>query len=189
MIHSTNCGDPEWTTIIIYAHSTYLTPQQKNETESALQQTHDILADGFTDTATRKIQLVELTTGEPNGTTTTTTERYRISRKELGYILGKNYRGLKKLFNIELNDALNVCIGNTVEWTQWIIIINFISEQQSKYSIQEYKEEHGNAVAQYTIKKEFPEPKQSKSWWFRSLTQTQQSRTFCQRHNIISIRL
>lgn len=38
----------------------------------------------------------------------TSTEKYRITRKELGYILGRNYRGLKKLWNIEINDALNV---------------------------------------------------------------------------------
>lgn len=38
----------------------------------------------------------------------TSTEKYRISRKELGYILGRNYRGLKKLWNVEINDALNV---------------------------------------------------------------------------------
>lgn len=43
-----------------------------------------------------------------NATTSTTTERYRISRQEFGYILGRNYRGLKKLFRIELNEALNV---------------------------------------------------------------------------------
>lgn len=51
---------------------------------------------------------VEETTLKPNETTTTTTERYRISRKELGYILGRNYRGLQKLLKIELNDAANV---------------------------------------------------------------------------------
>lgn len=111
--------------------------QQKNETDSALQQTYDILADGFTDTATKKPQVsanwfnsriskfhgfwwlpwqvaVETSTDGPNGTTTTTTERYRISRKELGYILGRNYRGLQKLFRIELDDALNVCIANGI---------------------------------------------------------------------------
>lgn len=59
------------------------------------------------------LQAIETTT-EPkveNGTTeepTTTTEKYRISRKELGYILGRNYRGLQKLLRIELTDALNV---------------------------------------------------------------------------------
>lgn len=44
---------------------------------------------------------------------TPTTEKYRVYRKELGYMLGRNYRGLKKLFNIELQDALNVSNTNT----------------------------------------------------------------------------
>lgn len=120
--------------------------QQKNETNSALQQTYDILADGFSDTATKKPQvgvcvcvfminfhesediemfrlfhwqiIVETAAAEPNGTTTTTTERYRISRKELGYILGRNYRGLKKLFNIEWNDALNVSTWDSIDQIQ-----------------------------------------------------------------------
>lgn len=48
------------------------------------------------------------TTGFPDVDPTPSTERYRITRKELGYILGRNYRGLKKLYNIEINDALNV---------------------------------------------------------------------------------
>lgn len=52
--------------------------------------------------------MVEETTIKPNETTSTTTERYRISRKDLGYILGRNYRGLQKLLKIELNDAANV---------------------------------------------------------------------------------
>lgn len=38
----------------------------------------------------------------------TTTEKYRISRQELGKILNKNLRGLQKLLRLEINDALNV---------------------------------------------------------------------------------
>lgn len=40
--------------------------------------------------------------------TSTTTERYRISRQEFGRILGRNFRGLQKLLRLELNDAANV---------------------------------------------------------------------------------
>lgn len=48
---------------------------------------------------------------DANATTTTVKpEKYRISRQELGYILGKNYRGLRKLLRLELNDAANVSI-------------------------------------------------------------------------------
>lgn len=38
----------------------------------------------------------------------TTTEAYRISRYELGRILGRNFRGLQRLQEIEIQDALNV---------------------------------------------------------------------------------
>lgn len=38
----------------------------------------------------------------------TTTEKYRISRKELGRILNRNFRGLKRLAEIERRDAQNV---------------------------------------------------------------------------------
>lgn len=53
------------------------------------------------------------TTSLPGLDPTPSTEKYRVYRKELGYILGRNYRGLKKLFNIELHDALNVSNTNT----------------------------------------------------------------------------
>lgn len=111
--------------------------------------------------------VTESTTADPAEPTTTTTERYRISRKELGYILGRNYRGLQKLFHIELNDALNVRIPSIESSKSKWIIFHLFSRclQQSKYSIQEYKQEAGNAVAQYTIPKEFPPPKASKSWF------------------------
>ncbi|KAJ6640279.1 hypothetical protein Bhyg_13029, partial [Pseudolycoriella hygida] len=62
-------------------------------------------------------------------TISTTTERYRISRKELGYILGRNYRGLQKLLKIELNDAAN----------------------QSQYNIRDYRREFGNALVPFSI--------------------------------------
>jgi hypothetical protein len=48
-------------------------------------------------------------TSEPGETTT---ERYRISRKEFGQIVNKNLRGLRKLAKIELADARNVSIIN-----------------------------------------------------------------------------
>lgn len=98
----------------------------------------NIVNDGFTDTATTKrpalttviphflvveskrlirnpnsfISFKTLSANESlvaNSTeVSTTTERYRISRKELGRILGKNGRGLQKLLRLELNDAANV---------------------------------------------------------------------------------
>jgi len=38
----------------------------------------------------------------------TTTERYRLSRAEVGQIVSRNLRGLQKLARIELADARNV---------------------------------------------------------------------------------
>ncbi|XP_031634105.1 uncharacterized protein LOC116347589 [Contarinia nasturtii] len=119
-------------------HIYQLYTEQKNETQSALQQTYDIIADGFNDTYQATKRPTTTSTSSPDSEPTTSTQRYRISRKEFGYILGRNYRGLKKLYNIEINDALN----------------------QSKYNIQEYKSEKAWALAPYTIKK-FPPSKGS----------------------------
>lgn len=48
---------------------------------------------------------VEVTTDEDGETTT---EKYRISRAEFGKIVNRNFRGLQKLFRIEVADAKNV---------------------------------------------------------------------------------
>lgn len=44
-------------------------------------------------------------TSEPDETTT---EKFRISRKEFGQIINRNLRGLQKLMRIEIADAKNV---------------------------------------------------------------------------------
>lgn len=56
---------------------------------------------------------MESTSVSPNSTSPKPT-KYRISREELGYILGKNYRGLQKLLRIELNDAANVKLSKRI---------------------------------------------------------------------------
>lgn len=43
-----------------------------------------------------------------NDTVSTTTEKYRVSRAELGRILRRNVLGLQRLLQLELNDAFNV---------------------------------------------------------------------------------
>jgi hypothetical protein len=100
--------------------------QQYNDTSNTLKQLRDIFQDQFADTAQKKVssaiasarfQLhISLSYPQPSTTTTpapgeepeTTTEGYRISRKEFGEILGRNLRGLRKLARIELNDSYNV---------------------------------------------------------------------------------
>lgn len=42
------------------------------------------------------------------GGNTTTAAPYSISRFELGQILGRNFRGLKRVGDIEFKDAFNV---------------------------------------------------------------------------------
>lgn len=55
----------------------------------------------------------------------TTTERYQISRYELGRILGRNFRGLKRLAQIEFQDAFNVCINILiiVKFKKWYLFM------------------------------------------------------------------
>ncbi|KAG5684726.1 hypothetical protein PVAND_013940 [Polypedilum vanderplanki] len=101
--------------------------QQYNDTRNAFVELKEIFQDQFSDTAPKKPLT---TTKAPSSTSDsgddaeTTTERYRISRKEFGEILGRNLRGLRKLARIELNDSYN----------------------QSYYTIQEYKQQWKDQV-------------------------------------------
>jgi hypothetical protein len=93
--------------------------RQYNETRSAFSQVREILQDSFSDTATTTKRPIGMTTTvAPDGSTTT--EKYRISRAELGRILNRNFRGLQKLFRIEVADARN----------------------QTRYTIAEYKNQY-----------------------------------------------
>uniref|UniRef100_A0A6B2ECR3 Putative secreted protein n=1 Tax=Phlebotomus kandelakii TaxID=1109342 RepID=A0A6B2ECR3_9DIPT len=101
---------------------------QKTDTSYALARIYDVLKNSFSDTATPKpVVAVEQVTSEPNATTTTTTERTKISRREFGRILGRNFRGLQKVYQLELLDA----------------------QEQSKRTIQEYKVQLGNSLAPF----------------------------------------
>ncbi|XP_055684772.1 uncharacterized protein LOC129790943 [Lutzomyia longipalpis] len=101
---------------------------QKTDTTYTLARIYDILKNSFSDTATKKpVVLVEQTTSEPNATTTTTTEKTRLSRREFGRILGRNFRGLQRIYQLELLDA----------------------QEQSKRTIAEYKVQLGNSLAPF----------------------------------------
>lgn len=52
--------------------------------------------------------LLQPASTDDNDTTTTTTEAYSISRYELGRILGRNFRGVQRLAQMEFKEALNV---------------------------------------------------------------------------------
>ncbi|XP_063706486.1 uncharacterized protein LOC134835537 [Culicoides brevitarsis] len=94
--------------------------EQYADTTKTFRSILDILNDSFSDTATKPPPSAT----EASVTNETTTERYRISRAELGKILNRNFRGLQKLLKIELNDAFN----------------------QTKYTIADYKADYYKQV-------------------------------------------
>ncbi|XP_055713228.1 uncharacterized protein LOC129807773 [Phlebotomus papatasi] len=101
---------------------------QKTDLSYTLARVYDIMRNSFSDTATKKpILAVEQTTSEPNATTTTTTERMRLSRREFGRILGRNFRGLQRVYQLEKLEA----------------------DAQSKRAFQEYKVQLGNSLAPF----------------------------------------
>lgn len=53
------------------------------------------------------------TTVSPDPNATTTKAPYRISRNEFSRILRRNVKGLVRLFNLELDDALKVILSHT----------------------------------------------------------------------------
>lgn len=87
-------------------------------------------------------------TPSPGSDPKPSTERYRITRKELGYILGRNYRGLKKLYNIEINDALNVSIFNnsTSLQVQHTFTFCFVFSKQNTISQSINAKKHGLCI-------------------------------------------
>ncbi|XP_036221999.2 uncharacterized protein [Bactrocera oleae] len=97
------------------------------DTRDTLSDVYNLLNEGFSDPAPPKPTIrphtsTTKTSDEDqsgSGEMSTTTEAYRVSRYELGRILGRNFRGLQRLTKIEFQDAFN----------------------QSHYNIQEYKDE------------------------------------------------
>ncbi|KAL5276284.1 hypothetical protein ACFFRR_001863 [Megaselia abdita] len=135
-----------------------LVVDQYNDTKTTFNDVYNIISDGFSDTTPKttgknqppqtvasgsKSNSTDASASGDDSSVSTTTERYRISRYELGRILGRNYRGLKRLYQIELNDALN----------------------QSHYNIEDYKRQHRNSFANSVVvqKKEkfFPKTKRN----------------------------
>ncbi|KAM7347156.1 uncharacterized protein ACRADG_006817 [Cochliomyia hominivorax] len=107
---------------------------QYTDTRDTLNEVYNLINDQFSDPAAEKPRRPTTSTESPkfsseettdSSEVTTTTEPYRISRYELGRILGRNFRGLKRLQEIEFQDALN----------------------QSHYNIQEYKAEANKQFA------------------------------------------
>ncbi|XP_059617354.1 uncharacterized protein LOC132262192 [Phlebotomus argentipes] len=101
---------------------------QKTDASYTLARIYDVLKNSFSDTATKKpVIAVQEPQSDPNATTTTTTERTKLSRREFGRILGRNFRGLQRVYQLELLDA----------------------QEESKRTIQQYKVQLGNSLAPF----------------------------------------
>ncbi|XP_023301008.2 uncharacterized protein LOC111683189 [Lucilia cuprina] len=107
---------------------------QYTDTRNTFDEVYNLINDQFSDPAQEKPRHPSSTTESSKFSSeettdssemTTTTEPYRISRYELGRILGRNFRGLQRLQELEFQDALN----------------------QSHYNIQEYKAEANKQFA------------------------------------------
>ncbi|RZC40872.1 hypothetical protein BDFB_004533, partial [Asbolus verrucosus] len=71
-----------------------------------------LINDNFLPEDSHLFQLTETTTVSSDPNVTTTQAPYRITRTEFNRILRRNLRGLVRLFNIELQDALQVSEKN-----------------------------------------------------------------------------
>uniref|UniRef100_A0A1A9WS70 Uncharacterized protein n=1 Tax=Glossina brevipalpis TaxID=37001 RepID=A0A1A9WS70_9MUSC len=88
--------------------------RQYRDTEDSLNEIYNLISKQFNDLepttpttqATDKITS-NAVNNDDNSVVQTTQRPYTISRYELGRILGRNYRGLQRLKDIETNDALN----------------------------------------------------------------------------------
>ncbi|XP_044730466.1 uncharacterized protein LOC123293652 [Chrysoperla carnea] len=94
--------------------------QQVNETTSAYRQISKIIRSNFIDP--NEVTTTTTPSSDPNATTTMAP--YRITREDFFGILRRNLRGLIRLFQVEIKDALN----------------------QSRYSISDYRKEFSNEI-------------------------------------------
>ncbi|XP_055915263.1 uncharacterized protein LOC129948331 [Eupeodes corollae] len=100
------------------AITTNLAVDQYTDTKNTLTDIYDLISDTFTDSKPKQTRTTTTTTtpSPDEDGDATTTEKYRISRYELGRILGRNFRGLNRLLKIEINDALNQSHYNIAEY-------------------------------------------------------------------------
>ncbi|XP_055845832.1 uncharacterized protein LOC129911875 [Episyrphus balteatus] len=99
------------------AITTNLAVDQYTDTKNTLTDIYDLISDTFSDSKPKQTRTTTTTTPSPDDDgNSTTTEKYRISRYELGRIAGRNFRGLNRLLKIEINDALNQSHSNIAEY-------------------------------------------------------------------------
>ncbi|XP_005183441.1 uncharacterized protein LOC101887631 [Musca domestica] len=101
--------------------------EQYTDTRDTLNEVYNMFNSQFSDPAPSKPTPRSTSTEAPKTSSEdstdssevkTTTERYQISRYELGRILGRNFRGLKRLAQIEFQDAFNATKYNLAEYRE-----------------------------------------------------------------------
>ncbi|XP_073831945.1 uncharacterized protein isoform X2 [Musca autumnalis] len=99
--------------------------EQYTDTRDTLNEVFNMFNSQFSDPAPSKPTPRSTSTEAPKSSSEdstdssevkTTTERYQISRYEFGRILGRNFRGLKRLAQIEFQDAFNATKSNLAEY-------------------------------------------------------------------------
>ncbi|XP_061387016.1 uncharacterized protein LOC133321961 [Musca vetustissima] len=99
--------------------------EQYTDTRDTLNEVYNMFNSQFSDPAPEKPTPRSTSTEAPKSSSEdstdssemkTTTERYQISRYEFGRILGRNFRGLKRLTEIEFKDAFNATKYNLAEY-------------------------------------------------------------------------
>nr|XP_023016930.1 uncharacterized protein LOC111506164 [Leptinotarsa decemlineata]XP_023016931.1 uncharacterized protein LOC111506164 [Leptinotarsa decemlineata] len=87
--------------------------EQWNDTKNTFGTVNQLINDNF---LPENEPVTETTTPNSNPNVTTTEAPYRITRTELNKILRRNLRGLQRLFQIELQDALKQSDQNYIEF-------------------------------------------------------------------------
>ncbi|XP_075154493.1 uncharacterized protein LOC142228073 [Haematobia irritans] len=98
---------------------------QYTDTRDTLNDVFNMFNSQFADPADSRSTQQKTTTEAPKSSTEdpndsseikTTTEPFRISRYDFGRILGRNFRGLRRLAHIEIQDALNATQYNLADY-------------------------------------------------------------------------
>ncbi|XP_013110783.2 uncharacterized protein LOC106089485 [Stomoxys calcitrans] len=97
--------------------------EQYTDTKDTLNEVFTMFNSQFSDTPNATPRSTEVTTPKSSSEDTTdssevksTTERFSISRYDFGRILGRNFRGLRRLTEIEFRDALNATHYNIADY-------------------------------------------------------------------------
>ncbi|XP_030755065.1 uncharacterized protein LOC115881641 [Sitophilus oryzae] len=91
--------------------------EQYQDTRDTFGKVNNLINDNF---LPEHQPVVETTTKPSNPNVTTTAAPFKITRSEFNRIIRRNLRGLVRLFNIELQDALNQSKKNKAEYDKQV---------------------------------------------------------------------